>query len=1259
MSGWRSTVSTFLVGGALCLIGASPLPAGGGLRVRVDVAPALLDGSPSPVQFVLEDQAGVPQTGLTGVTFRARLDGIAASFDTASTTGLLLEGGGTDTIRGEFVAGLMEIEILPTSVGLLSFVVSDSDGFGLVGLGPTDEFYPISGAGFSGFTPSGVVPSWQLGPTVSPLPSAFVWGTSLTVDYPNNTDSLLTGTEFTVNPGSTVRVEFDSWLERIIGDSALLEISLDGGAFQQLAEVTPTTGAFRAESFNAAVGSAERAQVRFRFTSNAFATDLGWYVDNVRYVGLPRRAEVLSPNLDQDSDQLSNADELAQGSDPFDPDTDDDGVGDATDNCPLTPNSDQRDLFHPNGIGDACDDPDNDGVFDDVDNCVNDPNADQLDADADGFGDVCDAYLGIVRVRPIFPHEAVAGQPVTVEYRLEDENGQLVDIPGFRYTLDLDGGTVAFDSSASKGLLVAGAGTTTIRAEFVAGEFAIAIQSPGSTQTQLAGFNPNRTGALFEPELFFDFEDTPGLARTTEMTNNSWRWGTPTSGPGAAASGTRLWATGLGGRIGSPEDGLLRIPLPYRFGSQIRLQFDAWYEFLDFGVEFGQIAYPGVFFDQNVVLRSVTGSSDGFEQFDLTLPPASNSQNGTEVRFLVVSSTSSFGSDGWYIDNLRISGFTPQITWLPDNDVLDGDGLTVSEELAQGTDPRLADSDFDGIDDLNDLCPIDPDPAQADTVHPDNGMGDACDDPDADGVADAVDNCPDDANPDQLDGDGDRFGDACDPFPADFFEVRIEAPRRSLTGATTVQFRLVDAAGDSLAQPGVRATLSVAPPASFGTAPTEGSLIAGGGTAQIEAEFVNGRFAIETTSLIPATVEFSASGPGIRFLRRQLFDFSGGPGGFQGTEDWSYVGADGWLASNAEPSDANLGGSLFSPVFALPAGTTPRVDYRTEVSLQASDLSAAEVGAREATTGPVWPAVEIYGGQSGGPEARGFALDGLAQPASDVAVELRFDVSANFNEATWSIDDLVVDRLGPTTTFLSPTADDDGDGLDASTELGQGLDPLNADTDRDDVLDGGDNCPLTPNPDQLDLVRPNGIGDACEDPDGDGIVDLNDNCPDAVNPGQFESDDPVGATPADGFGDVCDNCPTILNADQIDSDADGAGDACDCAPLDGAVRAPGSLEDVTASRPAATTIRLSWTPTLGAGAYLVERGLISELTPIRFGTCQGPAFTATSFDDAAVPPAGDGYFYLVIGDSDSCGLGSRGFNGNSGLRTNLEVDACN
>jgi hypothetical protein len=66
--------------------------------------------------------------------------------------------------------------------------------------------------------------------------------------------------------------------------------------------------------------------------------------------------------------------------------------------------------------------------------------------------------------------------------------------------------------------------------------------------------------------------------------------------------------------------------------------------------------------------------------------------------------------------------------------------------------------------------------------------------------------------------------------------------------------------------------------------------------------------------------------------------------------------------------------------------------------------------------------------------------------------------------------------------------------------------------------------------------------DPADDGDGDGVADGSDNCPADPNPAQTDSD-------GDGAGDECDLCPG--SDDAVDTDADGVPDGCDaCAGFD-------------------------------------------------------------------------------------------------------------
>ena len=109
------------------------------------------------------------------------------------------------------------------------------------------------------------------------------------------------------------------------------------------------------------------------------------------------------------------------------------------------------------------------------------------------------------------------------------------------------------------------------------------------------------------------------------------------------------------------------------------------------------------------------------------------------------------------------------------------------------------------------------------------------------------------------------------------------------------------------------------------------------------------------------------------------------------------------------------------------------------------------------------------------------------------------------------------------------------------------------DSNNNMVGDACDNCKNVSNHNQEDKNN-NLVGDACDDEfdqDGDGVPDVVDNCPDTPNADQLDGLPGL----QDGLGDACDcdddndgvpdeedNCVLVPNKDQRDSNNDGEGD---------------------------------------------------------------------------------------------------------------------
>lgn len=172
---------------------------------------------------------------------------------------------------------------------------------------------------------------------------------------------------------------------------------------------------------------------------------------------------------------------------------------------------------------------------------------------------------------------------------------------------------------------------------------------------------------LPEPEVVktFTFENpSEGLWTTGFYVGaNDWQLGEPTTGPGSAHSGTRVWATQLDGNYNSSRTSFITSPpvdLSDHTGKNVEVTWYDWIEVKNpnYNWDFGQVwatknggADWAINITGNVLRQDVVGGA--YKRNTVVLPPEFATSN-FQFRFQF-KSDSSGNRAGWYIDDVSIA----------------------------------------------------------------------------------------------------------------------------------------------------------------------------------------------------------------------------------------------------------------------------------------------------------------------------------------------------------------------------------------------------------------------------------------------------------------------------------------------------------------------------------------------------------------------------------------------------------------------------
>ena len=153
---------------------------------------------------------------------------------------------------------------------------------------------------------------------------------------------------------------------------------------------------------------------------------------------------------------------------------------------------------------------------------------------------------------------------------------------------------------------------------------------------------------------FEDFEQSP-VGWISFGNKNSWEWGVPTSGPGNAASGEKVYATNLSGNYETNMNATLVMPPVDLPEGEAYLQFKQWHNFEQStsgrAWDYGHV-FISTDMEEWTQLAMIQGVSEGWIDAEVDLSDYSGQR--VYIGFNAFSD-GSVVREGWYIDDVALS----------------------------------------------------------------------------------------------------------------------------------------------------------------------------------------------------------------------------------------------------------------------------------------------------------------------------------------------------------------------------------------------------------------------------------------------------------------------------------------------------------------------------------------------------------------------------------------------------------------------------